>query len=583
MKTLLFSLLLALFAQASPAKQPNVVFILIDDLSHYGISAYGSEKMAFKGNFPEPVALQTPRIDALAEEGMLCERAFAYPLCEPTRIALMTGKLNHRNLLQKKSQHASDITFSDSFKKAGYKTGVFGKWKQSRGTKEIHAKKYLHEFGYDKFCCFDLVKQGNRFFNPDLVIDGEIKRFDDSIDPETGRRWFGPDICNRHALNFIEENKDQPFFLYYSFALVHKEDEGNYHVPTPDSTPHDEFDKFDDDFQSPEGNDRSTRKHFPDMIRYTDTLVGQVVDKLDELKLRENTLIVLMGDNGTQIPFIHVLKDGTEYPGKKGTTTDHGTHVPLIFSQPGRISKGTYPGLVDLIDIYPTLCASADVPYQTDIDGLNFWPQILNQGSSHRDHIYVYYEEPYFPEAQNKGEDPVTLRYAFDKKYKRYAPHKGFPRGRFFDIETDSQELAGDKKVKAPNFGIIYKSGLDLDKLTPEQSAAFDRLGAVINSHKTIPLKSLKITPTEATLSKSKSVSLKATLTPANATRNNVIWESSDPSIASIDKFGTLTAHQSGTVKINLYSWQDAHPTANNEPVTYFRNGITDSISLTIK
>ncbi|MGJ8695308.1 MAG: sulfatase-like hydrolase/transferase [Verrucomicrobiaceae bacterium] len=569
---------------AASSTKNNVVFILIDDLSHLGISAYGSNGMAFRDNVPAPVELHTPRIDQLAAGGTRCDRAFAYPLCEPTRIALMSGKYNHRNLLQKKAQHASDITFSDAFKKAGYRTGIFGKWKQSRGTKEIPAKDYLYQFGYDSFCCFDLVKQGNRFFNPDLVIDGEIKRFDDSIDPATGRRYYGPDICNRHALQFIEDNKDQPFFLYYSFALVHKEDEGNYHVPTPDSKPQSEFDEFDDDFQDPNGNDRVTRKHFPDMIRYTDTLVGNVIDKLQSLNLRRNTLIVLMGDNGTQIPFIHLLADGSKYPGAKGTTTDHGTHVPLIFSQPGRVPQATYPGLVDLIDIYPTLCAAADIPVPnpTAIDGLNFWPQIQQNGTSHRDHIFVHYAEPYFPEKQNKGQDPVILRYAFDKKYKRYAPHPGFPRGRFFDIRADTLELTGNKKVKAPNFNIVYHSGLDLDQLNGEQQAAFERLGKVIDHNKFITLRALGIARTKLVLKKGETRALHANLTPTNATINNLIWESSDPNIASIDKFGTLKAHSPGTATITAYSWQDARPTANNQPVTYHRTGISHSLTLTI-
>ena len=179
---------------------------MIDDLSHYGVSAYGSDKLGFENKVFHDIPCRTPNIDKLAAEGLRCDRGFAYPLCEPTRIALMTGKHNNRNLLEKKAQHASDITFGDVFKRAGYATGITGKWKQSRGTKEIPAKDYLYQFGWDEFCCFDLVKQGRRFFRPSLVVNGEIKNYGAGTDPDTGRRWFGPDICNRFALDFIEHH-----------------------------------------------------------------------------------------------------------------------------------------------------------------------------------------------------------------------------------------------------------------------------------------------------------------------------------------------------------------------------------------
>ena len=86
----------------------------------------------------------------------------------------MSGQYNSRNFLRCKSQHASEITFGDVFQSAGYATGIFGKWKQTRGTREIPAKDYIFEFGWDEFCCFDVVGEGQRFINPNLVINGEV-------------------------------------------------------------------------------------------------------------------------------------------------------------------------------------------------------------------------------------------------------------------------------------------------------------------------------------------------------------------------------------------------------------------------
>lgn len=148
----------------------NVVLILIDDLSHYGVTAYGANRLhSYDGEFTKE-EFATESIDALAQQGIRIDRAFAYPICENTRIALMSGKRNDRNYLQPKSQHSSDITFGDAFKKAGYATGLFGKWKQTRGTVEVSGKDYISEFGWDDYAAFDVVTEGQRYINPNLVI-----------------------------------------------------------------------------------------------------------------------------------------------------------------------------------------------------------------------------------------------------------------------------------------------------------------------------------------------------------------------------------------------------------------------------
>ena len=122
---------------AVQAARPNVVLILIDDLNHYGVTAYGANRISEWSGLFTNKTFSTPRIDRLAYEGLRCDNAYAYPLCEPTRIALMSGQYNSRNFLRCKAQHASEITFGDVFQRAGYATGIFGKWKQTRGTKEI--------------------------------------------------------------------------------------------------------------------------------------------------------------------------------------------------------------------------------------------------------------------------------------------------------------------------------------------------------------------------------------------------------------------------------------------------------------
>lgn len=398
---------------ADAADKPNVVLILIDDLSHFGVTAYGADSMSEITGLFKNIPIETPNIDAIARRGLRCDNAFAYPLCEPTRIALMSGQYNSRNFLRCKSQHASEITFGDAFKREGYATGIFGKWKQSRGTQSIPAKDYIYEFGWDEFCCFDIVGAGQRYINPNLVVDGVVRDYRNrkDINPETSRRWYGPDICNREALEFIDTHKDEPFFLYYPMLLVHDE-----HKPTPDTQPPSKFDECDEATTNKNGRHGDDRTYFIDMHTYMDKLIGKVVAKLDEHELRQNTIIVVMGDNGTKEPFIHHLPDGTDYPGGKGSNVDNGLHVPLIFSYPRVIphsdddSFRNYDGLVDVTDIYPTLCEAAGIkiPHPERIDGISFWPQVLGEPGEARDTIYTWYN------GNNAATDSSkTLRYAF--------------------------------------------------------------------------------------------------------------------------------------------------------------------------
>jgi len=568
--------------QASEPKstQPNVVLILIDDLSMYGVTAYGANRLtSLQGDFTN-VEFATPRIDKLAETGLLCDNAFAYPLCEATRIALMSGKYNNRNFLKCKSQHASDITFGDAFKKAGYATGIFGKWKQTRGTKEVEGKNYIFEFGWDEFCCFDVITEGKRFINPNLIINGEIQDYQmrTDLDPITQRRWYGPDIVNRHALSFIDNNKDKPFFLYYPMLLIHDE-----HQPTPDTEPKALFDDFDEGRNANNPNKGDDRRYLKDMIEYMDKLIGNVVDRLDKHELRENTLIVVMGDNGTKECFGHVLANDSIYPGRKGGTSDNGLHVPLVINQPGKVKAGNkqqrhYKGLVDITDIYPTIAEAAgiEIPYSNELDGISFWPQVMGKNNEARKVIYTWYNNN-----QPHTSDEELLVYVFDKEFKRYAPNTEYPEGRFFDLRSDPLERAGDRVVNR-RFGIQLFSGLALDQLSPEQQLAYNRLGKVIDAYSYEAVEGLKIVAPK-TCQVGDVIPLKKQIKPSSAMRKNIVWESSNPQIASINKFGELTAHRKGEVSITMFSWDDAYPVSANWDETYKRNGVSDVVEITIR
>ncbi|MFR9567124.1 MAG: sulfatase-like hydrolase/transferase, partial [Rikenellaceae bacterium] len=273
------------------ADKPNVIMILIDDLSSFGVSAYGLESITSSQKHFTDEKLSTPNIDKLAQEGVLCSHAYSHALSEATRVALMTGMNNGRNYIETKALHESQITYGDVFQANGYKTAVYGKWKQSRGSIEVPAVRHISAFGWDDYSCFDMVYANQRFINPDLVVNDKIENYNGrtDLDPATDRRWYGPDMFNRKTLEFIEKNQNDPFFIYYSLVLIHDD-----HKPTPDSKPRSVFDTTD------ESNKNDLREYFPDMIRYTDKMIGRVVDKVEELGLRDNTIIIVMGDNGSK-------------------------------------------------------------------------------------------------------------------------------------------------------------------------------------------------------------------------------------------------------------------------------------------
>ncbi|EWH10723.1 sulfatase [Catenovulum agarivorans DS-2] len=570
-------------AEKQPKPHTNIVLILIDDLSHYGFTTYGADIIRSKhGKFAD-IQFSTPNIDKLAQQGVRVERAFTHPLCENTRIALMSGKQNNRNYLKPKSQHESDITFGDVFKRAGYTTGMFGKWKQTRGTKQIPGKHYISEFGWDDYVAFDVVEEGQRFINPNLVINGELvdyrKRTD--LDPATGRRWYGPDIYNRHALKFIEKNQDKPFFLYYPMALVHDD-----HKPTPDTKPNSIFDNFDEWPNNKNGHKGDDPKYIADMIEYTDKLIGKVVNKLDELNLREETLIVVMGDNGTKEIFTHVKKDGSEYPARKGGNADNGIHVGMVLSQPGTIQAGensvhSYDGLTYVTDVFPTIAeaASVPIPQETRLDGISFWPQMLDKTQEHRKHIYSWY-------IANGRYDGIEnnerfTHFAFNKSYKYYGPTKAYPNGRFFDLTQDLFERQGDKYITV-GWGVRRYNGLDINKLTPKQKRAYLELKQVVESNKNVDAQQLIIHSTKNKLIVGEKLDLNVSTLPFNTNRDGVVWVSSDLAIASINKFGEVVAHKAGKVTIHVYSWSDAKPLADGKSPSFLTSGISDQVQLTV-
>lgn len=389
MKTalLISALALPLYAKA----KPNIILIMADDIGVECLSSYGGESH------------KTPNLDALAASGLRFNNAHSQPICTPSRVQIMTGIHNNQNYVRFGELDPKAVTFGNLLQDAGYTTAIAGKWQLKGGLKGPR------EFGFDRYCLWQLTRRPSRYPNPGFEIDGKL------VDFKKGE--FGPDIASDYVCDFIEEHKEQPFFVYYPMILPHWP-----FVPTPD---HPDYDP--EMWRAAKGEPGGFRgpKYWDAMVTYTDKMVGKVVDKVEELGLRENTLIIWTGDNGTYVD-LTTRYQGRDYQGGKGSTKDHGTHVGFIASWPKVIEPGqTSDSLVDFTDVLPTLTDTAGIETPAGIDGTSLTPTFKGQPRD-KDYIYCWYSR--------EGDRKKA------KQHVRTATHKLYATGKFYNIVEDPEE-----------------------------------------------------------------------------------------------------------------------------------------------
>ena len=390
---------------SGPPHRPNIVFIMADDLGYECIGANGG------------TSYQTPVIDSLARTGMRFEHCYAQPLCTPSRVKLMTGMSNARNYEKFGVLDRAQTTFAHLLKDAGYATCIAGKWQLGS------EKDAAQHFGFERSCLWHHTRDGRsmkdgkkydrRYVNPQLEFNGEEKEF--------ANGEYGPQICADFICDFIEQNKAEPFLVYYPMILTHCPFD-----PTPDSS----------DWKSKrlgsttyKGDQKDYQRHFGDMLRYADRLVGQIVSQLERSGVADNTLILFTGDNGTDQPIISKC-NGIDVAGGKGKMTDAGTRVPLIANWPGVIASGKVShDLVDFSDFLPTLCEAAktEPPANLVIDGHSFLPLLQGENYQPRAWIYCWYSRD--------GKNNIQ-EWARTQRYKLY---RG---GKLYDISQDRLEEA---------------------------------------------------------------------------------------------------------------------------------------------
>lgn len=410
-----------------PEKRPNIIYILADDLGYAEVGCYGQEK------------IETPNIDALAANGMRFTQHYSgSPVCAPARCVLLTGRhTGHAqirgndewaergnvwdfeaasrdpNLEGQRPMKAGTETIGTLLQRAGYKTGLVGKWGLGGPLTESIPNKQ----GFDFFYGYNCQRQAHTFFPVHLWKNTEKVPLDNKmVPPKTplpeGADPYDPDsysdfwltdysseLMQKEVIKFIKESKEQPFFMYYANPIPHNP------LQAPARWVEHYVKKFGD--EEPYSGDRGYFPHrypracYAAMVSYFDEQVGEIVATLKDLGLYENTLIIFSSDNGptysggADSPWFDSAKPfRSEYGWGKGYVKEGGIRVPMIAQWPGKIARGTETDLISAhYDVLPTLCDVVEIEAPQDTDGISFLPTLLGQGAQ-EEHEYLYWEFP---------------------------------------------------------------------------------------------------------------------------------------------------------------------------------------------
>lgn len=379
----------ALFTSAIPsfgqhlANKPNIIFILADDMGYNDMSIMGQE------NF------ETPHLDRMAREGMIFTDHYAgSTVCAPSRAALLIG--NHTGRLYQRGNgqielrlDPHDITIATRLKEAGYHTAMIGKSGVACNSDNATLP---NDKGFDHFFGFLAHADAHRFYPQELVRNGETVIYENNHG-KYGEHYSGDEFLTE-TLEYIDDRSDKgPFFLHLALQQPHAdlavpEEFREPFVSRFEETPH------------PEGRHYRAETHpkatYAGMIAYLDDTVGQVLQKLRDLGIAENTLVIFSVDNGShQEGGYHYTDFDSNAPfrGGKRDFYDGGIRVPTIAWQPGVIQAGTRTDHISAFwDFAPTALELAGLPIPEEMDGISYLPTLLGNPDEQEQHEYLYWE-----------------------------------------------------------------------------------------------------------------------------------------------------------------------------------------------
>ncbi|MDR7127743.1 arylsulfatase A-like enzyme [Algoriphagus sp. 4150] len=378
-------------------KKTNIIFILADDLGYGDLGFLGQDY------------IETPNIDRLAKEGMFFTDHYSgSTVCAPSRSSFLTGLHTGRTPIRGNLQVGPEGQYPmpDSLpsvakvmQRAGYKTGAFGKW----GLGFVGNTGDPEEQGFERFYGYYSQSYAHRYYPVYLWDNGEkvILEGNDWME----KRVYAPDLIQQETISFIEKNKDDPFFLFMPIIMPHAE------LAAPDDEIFQKYRaKFGDEIPHPEGigteygpdikisayqSQPYPHASFAAMVERIDVYVGEVVSKLEELGLAENTMIIFASDNGAHQEGgadPDFFDSNGPYRGYKRDLYEGGVRTPMIAWWPGKIQAGSQSDHISAFwDLLPTFAdiAGADIP--ENIDGISFLPALLQQ-KDQKEHGFLYWE-----------------------------------------------------------------------------------------------------------------------------------------------------------------------------------------------
>ena len=426
-------------ATGTVKRQPNIIYIMVDDLGYGDLGCFGQEQIA------------TPHLDQMAKEGMRFTDYYAgHTVCRPSRLTLWTGQHVGSTGLIGNRQFAisSDhTTVASLLKDAGYKTGGVGKW--SLGTvndpKEIDNPGHPNKHGFDYW--FGFMNQGlaHNHFPPYLwenmtqvTLQGNV------LSDHPGARGrvskervtFAHDAITDAAFRFVEQNVANPFLLHIHWTIPHANNEGS-RVYQNGMEVKELGEYANRDWPEPE-------KGFAAMVAKMDQDVGRLLELLRELKLDKDTLVIFTSDNGPHNEGNHkqdFFKSAGPLRGYKRSMHEGGIRVPMIAWWPGVVAAGTESDLPSAgYDFLPTACEIAAVESPKDIDGISYLPTLLGQNDQQEMHPYLFW-------ASSEGATSIGARFGDWKLVKFRHPGKG-PAWGLYHLKTDigeAQNLAAEQ------------------------------------------------------------------------------------------------------------------------------------------
>ena len=398
-------------AAGGEKQKPNILFILLDNVGKDWFRCYGSQEN------------ETPTIDGLARNGIKFRNFYTTPVCSTTRVMLLTGRYPFRTGWHTHHDPAiygggyfdwkREVSIARVMKDAGYDTCISGKW-QINDLFDPAQKDAIEKHGFDDYCLFPEGKKGHpahkkRYWDPYVIKNGL------HLDTEG---QYGPDVFTNYLVDYMKAPREKPFFAYYSMIMTHISV-----GPTPAN----------------KGQDLSSRAQFAGMLNYADHLIDRLVKALDESGQRDNTVIFITTDNGTDSGAFH----GYDYMGGRfqgrdaeiGSTmrpndngyypmTEWGINMPFIVNCPTLVPGGRESDdLIDAADVLPTLAA---------LGGAKLSDKVVYDGRSFASRLY------------GKISDSPRRPWCFTQYHKirviRNQRFKMYSNGPFYDLSADPRE-----------------------------------------------------------------------------------------------------------------------------------------------